>query len=125
MLELGACRLTDADAPFGTALDSMCSQLASAGVYTNTVLQSTSALLHALCKPEAAALLAAIPRACRDAGRFLAALLQSASTLLFAMCCMLDCFVRLQLTVYVRCLVQSGHHLQQQLFLTAPLCTTT
>ncbi len=72
MSELGACRLTDADAPFGTALDSMCSQLASAGVYTNTVLQSTSALLHALCKPEAAALLAAIPQACRDAGRFLA-----------------------------------------------------
>ncbi|DBB14331.1 TPA: hypothetical protein ACH3X3_004642 [Trebouxia sp. C0006] len=64
-----ALRLTDADAPFGTALDSMCSQLASAGVYTNTVLQSTSALLHALCKPEAAALLAAIPQACRDAGR--------------------------------------------------------
>ncbi|DBA92695.1 hypothetical protein WJX77_010548 [Trebouxia sp. C0004] len=56
-----------ADVPF-SAVDSMCSQLASAGVYTSTVLQSTSALLHALCKPEAAALLAAIPQACSDAG---------------------------------------------------------
>lgn len=67
---IGACRLNDADThvSFGTALDSMCSQLASAGVYINTVLQSTSALLHALCKPEAAALLAAIPQACKNAG---------------------------------------------------------
>ncbi|KAL0038174.1 hypothetical protein WJX79_006374 [Trebouxia sp. C0005] len=65
-----ALRLNDADThvSFGTALDSMCSQLASAGVYINTVLQSTSALLHALCKPEAAALLAAIPQACKNAG---------------------------------------------------------
>ena len=92
MSELGACRLNGvgADAPCGSALDTMC-QLASAGVYTNTVLQSTSAVLHALCKHEAAALLAAIPQACRDAGPSLAALLQSASALLFAMACMLDC----------------------------------
>ncbi len=89
----------------------MCSQLASAGVYTNTVLQSTSALLHALCKPEAAALLAAIPYACRDAGASLAALLQSASALLFAMSCVLDCFQGLQPIVYICYLVHSGHHL--------------
>ncbi len=103
---MGACRLNgaDADVPFGTVLDSMCSQLASAGDYTNAVLQSTSALLRALCKPEAAALLAAIPQACRDAGPSLGALLQSASALLFAMSCMLDCFQGLQPNVYVCCL---------------------